>query len=158
MIPDFLKSFVRGFIFMFICLMAYLIVVNFLLVFFGESLGLYENIILFIAVAIFLNIAPFLLLSILDRRKRKAQIAEQDEFMRTGTRTNAVVMDIQDTGVTVNDNPVVKLTLSLNHTTFGNFQQTITATVSRVKIPRVGDSVNVIYDPNNPAKMSVLYE
>lgn len=158
MIPDFLKSFVRGFIFMFICLMAYLIVVNFLLVFFGESLGLYENIILFIAVAIFLNIAPFLLLSILDRRKRKAQIAEQDEFMRTGTRTNAVVMDIQDTGVTVNDNPVVKLTLSLNHTTFGNFQQTITATVPRVKIPRVGDSVNVIYDPNNPAKMSVLYE
>ena len=85
-------------------------------------------------------------------------MAEQDEFMRTGTRTDAVVIDIQDTGVTVNDNPVVRLTLSVNHATFGNFQQTITATVSRVKIPRVGDSVNVIYDPNNPTKMSVLYE
>ena len=158
MVPDFLKSFVRGFIFMFICLMAYLIIVNFLLVFLGESLGLYENIILFIAIAIFLNVAPFLLLIILDRRKRKEQIAEQDEFLRTGTRTSAEVIGIQDTGVTINDNPVVKLTLSVNHATFGNFQQTINATVSRVKIPRIGDSLNVIYDPKNPSRMSVLYE
>ncbi len=158
MVPEFLKSFVQGFIFMFLCIMSYLIVVNFLLVFLGESMGLYDNLILFIAVALFLNIAPFILLTILDRRKRKQQIAAEDEFLKKGTRTNAIVMDIQDTGVTINDNPVVRLSLSLNHDSFGNFQQNITATVSRVKIPRVGDSIIVIYDPNNPSKMSVLYE
>ncbi|MCB0722498.1 MAG: hypothetical protein KDC73_04090 [Ignavibacteriae bacterium] len=150
-----LKDFIRGFIFMFVLLMVYLIAVNFILMYSAEGLGLYKNIPLFIGLAIFLNVAPFIVITIIDRIKKKKLRAEADEFMKYGTRANAKITGIADTGITINDDPVVRLTMEINPDSSGTFTKTADVTVSRVTIPRVGDIIRVIYDPKDPTKFSV---
>lgn len=154
MIPM-IKNFIKGFIFMFILLMVYLIGVNFILIFAGEGLGLHENVQLFIVISILLNLAPFIFLMITDRIKKKKMLADAEEFLKYGMRANAQVIDIADTGVTINDNPVVRLTLTVNPDTSGTFTHTADLTVSRIKVPRVGDTIRVIYDPKDPSKFSL---
>lgn len=72
-----LKDFIRGFIFMFVLLMVYLIAVNFILMYSAEGLGLYKNIPLFIGLAIFLNVAPFIVITIIDRIKKRSSGLKQ---------------------------------------------------------------------------------
>lgn len=151
-----LKDFIRGFIFMFILLMVYLIAVNFILMFTAEDLGLYDNIPLFIIVALFLNIAPFAVLMITDRIRKKKLMKELDDFMKYGTKANATVTEINDTGITINDDPVVRMTLNVNPGMAGTFTHTAELAVSRVKIPRVGDTVKVIYDQKDLSRFSIV--
>lgn len=150
-----IKDFIRGFIFMFIMLMLYLIIVNVGLTFFAEALGLYENIPLYIILALALNIAPFAALAITDRIRKKKVMKEIDDFMKYGTRTTATVTDIKDTGITINEDPVVHISLNVNPGIAGTFTHTAELTVSRVKIPRVGDTVKVIYDPKDLTRFSI---
>ncbi len=151
-----LKDFIRGFIFMFIMLMVYLIAVNFILVFTAEGLGLYDNIPLFIITALFLNIAPFAVLVITDRIRKKKIRKEIDDFLKYGTKAIAEVAEINDTGITINDDPVVRITLNVNPGMAGTFTHTAELAVSRVKIPRVGDTVKVIYDPKDLSRFSIV--
>lgn len=75
--------------------------------------------------------------------------------MKYGTRANAKITGIADTGITINDDPVVRLTMEINPDSSGTFTKTADVTVSRVTIPRVGDIIGVIYDPKDPTKFSV---
>jgi hypothetical protein len=149
------KEFIRGFIFMFIVVMLYLIAVNVILTFMAEGLGLYENIPLYIVLALSLNIAPFAILIITDRIRKKKVMAEMNEFMKYGTRANAEILEIRDTGVTINDDPVVRITLKVNPNSTGTFTHTTDMTVSRIKIPRVADIIRVIYDPKDLSNFSI---
>jgi hypothetical protein len=54
----------------------------------------------------------------------------------------ATVIQVQDTGQTINDNPNVVLVLELD-----GAQTTITTLVSRLEIPRAGDAVLVVREP-----------
>jgi hypothetical protein len=85
----------------------------------------------------------------LFQSKRK----KAEDLMATGAKGVGTVIGVQDTGMTVNDNPRVKMTfrvepidgspaLDLNKTT----------TVSRVQIPRQGDRYPVWYDLQDPSK------
>jgi hypothetical protein len=67
-------------------------------------------------------------------RKRKQRLEE------AGVNAPAQVVSVRDTGVTVNENPRVALT----------FEVSKKQTVSRVGIPRPGDSFVVRYDPEDP--------
>ncbi|MFL5824126.1 MAG: hypothetical protein ACJ764_11870 [Solirubrobacteraceae bacterium] len=59
-------------------------------------------------------------------------------------------MQVRDTGMTINDNPRVALTLQVNPTDGSPpFQTSTKVTVSRVAIPRAGDSFVVRYDPED---------
>ena len=151
-----LKDFIKGFIFMFIMLMLYLFAVNFILIFTAEGLWLYDNIPLFIIAALLLNIAPFAVLMITDRIRKKKVMKEIDDFMKYGTRATAAVAEINDTGITINDDPVVRMTLNVNPGMAGTFTHTAELAVSRVKIPRVGDTVKVIYDPKDLSRFSIV--
>ena len=72
-------------------------------------------------------------------------------------RCSAKVLDIGDTGVTENDNPVARLTLKVTLPGRGRgFVTTIEATVSRLKIPRVGDTLAASCDPGNTANVKLL--
>lgn len=77
------------------------------------------------------------------KRARLVQLAEH------GKRCMGVVLSVEDTGVTINDNPTVKMTVRAEPP--GETPWTIvkTATVSRVSIPRPGDRCVVFYDPAN---------
>ena len=71
-------------------------------------------------------------------------------------RCSAKVLDIGDTGVTENDNPVARLTLRVTSPgRGGGFVTTIEATVSRLKIPRVGDTLAATCDPANPTSVTL---
>ncbi|RMI27806.1 hypothetical protein EBN03_32690 [Nocardia stercoris] len=71
----------------------------------------------------------------------QAQQAAQLRAAGVPTET-ATVVQVQDTGQTINDNPNVVLLLDL-----GGRQVTITTLVSRLEIPRTGDNVLVVREP-----------
>jgi hypothetical protein len=83
---------------------------------------------------------PFLL-----RSGSKRQLAL--ELMTRGRRCPGEVVSVEDTNITINDNPRVKMTVRAEPPGEEPFTIVKTATVSRVSIPRRGDRCTVFYDP-----------
>jgi hypothetical protein len=77
---------------------------------------------------------------------------------KIGEPAVAVVLDISDTGITINDNPKVRMKLNVYPKKGAPFEATIKQVVSRVTIPRIGDRVYVKFDPNNPTNVILLYK
>jgi hypothetical protein len=75
--------------------------------------------------------------------------AKAVQLATTGKRCTGRVLSVEDTGVTVNDNPHVKITVQAEPPGEAPFTIVKKATVSRVKIPRAGDTCVVFYDPAN---------
>lgn len=83
--------------------------------------------------------------------KSKKKVAE--ELMATGSKAVGTVVSVQDTGMTVNDNPRVKMTFRIEPVDGSPaFDAQKTRTVSRIEIPRQGERYPVWYDPAEPAK------
>src|SRR5919201_2967719 len=81
-----------------------------------------------------------------NKRKQAEQLFE------TGAKGVGTVVQVQDTGMTVNDNPRVKMVFRVEPLDGGAaFDAQKTRTVSRVEIPRQGDRYPVWYDPSDPA-------
>lgn len=77
--------------------------------------------------------------------KRRRAVA----LATSGKRCSGVVLGVEDTGVTINENPHVKITVRAEPPGEAPFTVVKQATVSRVRIPRAGDRVVVFYDPAN---------
>lgn len=78
----------------------------------------------------------------------KSKKEKAADLMATGSKGAGTVISVQDTGMTVNDNPRVKMTFRvepLDGSPALDLQKT--TTVSRVEIPRQGDRYPVWYDP-----------
>lgn len=75
-------------------------------------------------------------------RGRRAQ-----HLLEHGKRCPGTVLSVQDTGMTINDNPRVKMRVKAEPPGEPAFEFDKTATVSRVQIPRAGDRCAVFYDP-----------
>ena len=83
--------------------------------------------------------------------KNKRKMAEQ--LMATGSRGAGTVVQVQDTGMTVNDNPRIKMTFRVEPLDGSPaFDTEKTTTVSRVQIPRQGERYPVWYDPQDTSK------
>jgi hypothetical protein len=78
---------------------------------------------------------------------------KKKKILSEGIQARAVVLNVQDTGVTVNDNPRVKLTLQVQPEGEVPFEVSKKQTVSRVSIPRAGDEYLVRYDPADPSSV-----
>jgi len=89
-----------------------------------------------------MGLAPLLLVRGLGRKQQLAA-----RLVATGKRCPGEVLSVEDTNVTVNDNPRVKITVRAEPPGESPFTIVKTATVSRVAIPRVGDRCTVFYDP-----------
>jgi hypothetical protein len=77
-------------------------------------------------------------------KKRKQRLDD------AGVNAEAVLVAVSDTGVTVNNNPRIKLTLQITAADgTGPFEVETKKTVSRVAIPRAGDMFAVRYDPED---------
>jgi hypothetical protein len=77
--------------------------------------------------------------------------AKAENLIATGQRGVGIVTDVCDTGMTVNDNPRVKMTFRVEPLDGGApFEARKTATVSRVAIPRAGERYPVWYDGADP--------
>ncbi len=76
----------------------------------------------------------------------------------TGIEGSAVVVAIEDTGTLINMNPVVKLTLKVTPAVPGlvAFDTVGTSVVSKIAIPRKGDTIKIKYNMANPAEFVVM--
>jgi len=76
----------------------------------------------------------------------------------SGVPATAEVVAIADTGASINDNPVVKLSLKVTPSVGGMpaFETTGQTMVSKIAIPRKGDKINIKYNVSNPAEFVVV--
>jgi hypothetical protein len=82
-------------------------------------------------------------------KSKKKQAAELFESGQKGAGT---VISVQDTGMTVNDNPRVKMVFRVEPIDGSPaFDATKTRTVSRIQIPRQGDRYPVWFDAEDPS-------
>ncbi len=74
-----------------------------------------------------------------------------------GVKTTARIVNVQDTGMTMNNiNIGIRLTLEVASVTGSPFQAQAETFVSRVSIPRVGDVVEVVYNPSDTSQVAVV--
>ena len=82
--------------------------------------------------------------------RRKVERAER--LVATGGRGVGTVVEVTDTGITINDNPRVDVRMRVEPTDGSPaFEREKTITVSRVAIPRPGDRFPVFYDREDPS-------
>ena len=80
----------------------------------------------------------------------KSKRKKAEDLFQTGAKGAGIVLQVRDTGMTVNDNPRVKMTFRIEPLDgSAGFDVTKTTTVSRVEIPRQGDRYPVWYDPQD---------
>jgi hypothetical protein len=73
-------------------------------------------------------------------------------LFETGAKAVGTVLTVRDTGMTINDNPRVKMTFRIEPIDgSAAFEGEKTATVSRVQIPRAGERYPVWYDAADPS-------
>jgi len=77
-------------------------------------------------------------------------------LMQTGMPGTAEVLSITDTGALVNFNPVVIMQLKVQPQYGPEFETQVKTAVSKIAIPRVGDKINVKYNPANTTELIVI--
>jgi hypothetical protein len=90
-------------------------------------------------------------------RDRMTGEAEARRIREVGVAAPATVVQIWDTGVTVNDDPVVGFLLDVKPDGQAAFQAKTKALVSRLAVPRVqpGAQLKVIYDPKDTTRVAL---
>ena len=81
---------------------------------------------------------------------------DTSNLSQTGMGASAEVLGIEDTGALINFNPVVKLKLMVTPQFGVPFETTAETAVSKIAIPRVGDKINIKYNPANTSQVLVM--
>ena len=82
---------------------------------------------------------------------------EQGQWVaQNGLDATAEVLSVQDSGQTINMNPVVIMVLKVTPIAGPEFQITAQSMVSRIAVPRAGDKIKIKYNPANPSQIAVL--
>jgi hypothetical protein len=83
----------------------------------------------------------------------KSKRKQAEDLFQTGAKGAGTVVQVRDTGTTINDNPRVNMTFRIEPLDgSAAFDVTKKATVSRVEIPRQGDRYPVWYDPEDTSR------
>ena len=78
---------------------------------------------------------------------------QAEDLFQTGAKGVGTLLQVRDTGMTINDNPRVKMVFRVEPIDGSPpFDAEKTTTVSRVEIPRQGDRYPVWYDADEPTK------
>lgn len=78
---------------------------------------------------------------------------DYDRILEIGITGKGIINKVEDTNVTVNDNPQVRLYLTIYSNRQEPFEAVVKMVVSRISIPRQGDWVAVKYDPKDNQKV-----
>ena len=78
------------------------------------------------------------------------------DLATTGMDATAEVLSIEDTGMLINFNPVVKMKLKVEPRFGVGFETIGQSAVSKIAIPRVGDKINIKYNPADPSQILVI--
>ena len=83
-------------------------------------------------------------------------VQQQQWLALNGADADAEVVSVQDTGATVNMNPVVLLQLKVTPASGAPFDTMAQSMVSRIAVPRKGDKVKIKYNPDDHSQILVL--
>ena len=83
-------------------------------------------------------------------------LQQQQWLAQNGLDATAEVVMVQDTGSTVNMNPVVLIQMKVTPVVGAPFDVTTQTMVSRIAVPRIGDKIKIKYNPANPQQVAVL--
>ena len=83
-------------------------------------------------------------------------LQQQQWLAQNGLDATADVMMVQDTGATVNMNPVVLIQMKVTPVAGAPFDVTTQTMVSRIAVPRAGDKVKIKYTPANPQQVALV--
>ena len=83
-------------------------------------------------------------------------IQQAQLLAQTGLDATAEVVTIQDTGTLINFDPVVILKLKVTPAHEAPFETTGQVTVSKIAIPRAGDTIKIKYSATDHAQFVVL--
>jgi len=89
---------------------------------------------------------------------RMSGVAEAKSLRQTGLQASARILQIWDTGITVNNDPVIGMRVEVDRTDGTHYFATIPKSlISRLDIPRFqpGATVPVRFDPRNPARVAL---
>lgn len=84
------------------------------------------------------------------------QAMDYGNIAQTGQAATAEVLSIEDTGKMVNFNPVVKLGLNVQPQYGIAFKNVAEVMVSKIAVPRVGDKLNIKYNPADPTQIVIV--
>ena len=85
------------------------------------------------------------------------RMSQNSGLVKTGAPAPAVILDVQDTGVSMNNSLQARLTLQVTPAGRPPFQAVATTFVNRFQVGMLvpGASVNVKYDPNDITKVAI---
>jgi len=83
-------------------------------------------------------------------------VNQNNWLAQSGLDADALVLSVTDTGMTINMNPVVELRLKINSAAGISFEAISRTMVSRISVPRAGDSIKIKYNPADPTQIFVL--
>jgi membrane protein implicated in regulation of membrane protease activity len=98
------------------------------------------------------GLVPFFLGAFM-RRSAAAKQVMAAELMRSGAKGVGTITNVSDTGITINNNPRITITMRIEPNDGAPaVERNKTVTVSRVQIPQVGARYPAWYDRNDPDK------
>ena len=105
-----------------------------------------ENLAIWLPIGIVVLVAAIIIPMLLPLIKSAMKNSQNKKRLAmVGVKGSAKVLAVQDTGMTVNMNPYVKITVEVKP----GIQASFSMMVSRLSIPRPGDSIDVLYDPSD---------
>jgi hypothetical protein len=85
---------------------------------------------------------------------QKSLPGNEEALRESGASGQATVLDLMDSGTTINDDPMVRFTVRISPADGSpDFTTHFTRLVSRLSIPRPGDQCPVRYDPENTERV-----
>ncbi len=78
---------------------------------------------------------------------------DYERILEIGITGKGIINKVEDTNVTINDDPQVRLYLTIYSKNQEPFDAVVKMVVSRVSVPRQGDWVAVKYDPEDNQKV-----
>ena len=73
-----------------------------------------------------------------------------NRLMQSGVDAPATILEMKDTGITLNNSPYVRLRLRIQPAGGPAYEKSMHVAVSRINFPSVGDSLTVRIDPHKP--------
>ena len=82
---------------------------------------------------------------------------EACDILAIGKPASASIIDISDTGITINQDPVVAFVLEVHPEHAATFRANTKALVSRLDVPQIqpGRTVPVKFDPKQPSRVAI---
>ena len=102
----------------------------------------------------------FIVIALIPFWRRVWDKSRAEWLRKKGVRTVGTVLSLEETGDQYRDGPVVMLHVSFTTPTLGVIESSVRGMISYVQLQTIkpGATVNIVYDPDNPRRFSLLHD